>query len=102
MNTFTFTDDEVNNLIGLINSATGIRAGSPFLAIKEKLERKPKYIIGECGGSDLNTEYKSKGITFSVSELNPETFDADGFKALEFTVVGDVTDYGDFDPPKEK
>jgi len=66
MNTFTFTDNEVTLLVGLIDTARGVEAGSPFLTIKEKLERKPSYIVGEYEWPELS---EFKPLKFSVVDM---------------------------------
>lgn len=65
MNTFTFTDDEIELLVELV--ATADDSDQKQLVIlsqlSKKLERKPKYIIGECGGPELDR------LSFNAGEM---------------------------------
>lgn len=91
MNTFTFTDDEVELLIKIIDSAKGIEAGSPFLAIKEKLERD-SYVTKK----ELNDYYIE-------SEVNRETCEHKDLKLIDTsdTIIKDGALFIDR-KPKEK
>lgn len=93
MNTFTFTDEEVEWLIKLIDLAKGIEDGSPFLAIKEKLERKPKYIIGESDTVYEGKLYKNAGALLVMDkEGEPEQISG-GLMTIQmpkFTHDGDI------------
>lgn len=57
MNTFTFTDDEVELLIELV--ATADDSDQEQLVILSRISKvlnlKPDYIVGECGGPEITT-----------------------------------------------
>jgi len=116
MNTFTFTDDEVEAILSLIERSRGINERRQLLLVKDKLERKPvkysgggvirpsaPYLVHEDGPithmnrkdhfkpkEKLGREHTNHGTTFSISTEAPETFDKAGFDALEFTEISEV------------
>lgn len=85
MNTFTFTDDQVELLVELV--ATADDSDQEQLVIlsqlSKKLERKTRHIIGECGWPELkfnmpeisNIPYANQSILShgdNASEIGPQ------------------------------
>lgn len=46
--------------------------------------------------NETSLAFTSAGTTFSISATQPATYDAAGFNALTWTLVGEVTDMGEF------
>lgn len=118
MNTFTFTDEQVKIIErAILDTQREMLGGSSdkskmsdysnlsdilfiLYRAKEKPEREPNHIIGECGGPEIHDTsetivkndavYVGKPTTFSISTEAPETFDAAGFDALEFTEISEA------------
>jgi len=44
----------------------------------------------------MSNAFTSAGTTIGVSANNPATYDQSGFEALSFSLVGEVTDLGEF------
>lgn len=44
----------------------------------------------------MSNAFTSAGTTISVVDSNPATYDQDGFEGLSYSLIGEVTDLGEF------
>jgi len=44
----------------------------------------------------MSNAFTSAGTTISVVDSNPATYDQAGFEALTYSLIGEVTDLGEF------